>query len=88
MKEGDSLSLSPDSGSFVDQPDTGKSTFFERGVEISHGKTDVVDAGPPLREKLPDRRGRVTRLEQFNEGLARSEAGYRRPVGIAQREIG
>jgi hypothetical protein len=54
VKEGNTLALSADTRSLVDETNSGFTTVGEGAVEIVDGKTDVVDPRSSLIEELSD----------------------------------
>ena len=88
MQEGDALAFGAKARGLVDQHDTRLAAARERRVEVVDGETEVMDAGSPLLEELRDRRARVLRFEQFDEGATGGEAGYAGAVAVFERRVG
>lgn len=88
MQEGDPLALGADPRFVVDELQSGFSTPLERRVEIVDRKADMVNAGTALRDEARDRRIRVIRLQQLDQGLAGSETHDPRAIGVVERNLG
>ena len=87
MKERNSFPLRANARAFVDELNSRRATALQRRVEVVNRKADVVDSRTALRHEAPDRRAGIIRLEQLDEGLARSEPDYFRAIGIVEADL-
>ena len=55
MKKRDPFLLGADAGGLVDEPNAGRSTTIERGVEVVDREAQVMDAGTTLGHKSANR---------------------------------
>lgn len=88
MQEGDALSLGADARGLVDELDAVGLAARQHGVEIVHGKTNVMDAGPALGKELPDGGVGLVWLEEFDQRVSRDETGDARTIGVIECGLG
>lgn len=55
MQKRDPFLLGADAGGLVDEPNAGRTTTLEGGVEVIDGEAEVMDSGPTLGHKSADR---------------------------------
>ena len=87
MNECDALSLGAESGGGVDEADTGSSAAGKRGVEVVHGKADVVNAGTAFGGEFADWRVGGGGFEQLDERFAGLKPGDARTISVIERHV-
>jgi len=87
VEEGDPLPLGADTGNLVDKPESGVTAPLQHAVEVVHGETDMVNAGPTLGDVFPDRGVVSGGLQQFHERLACGEADDAGAVRIIEGHL-
>ena len=83
MQEGYSLSFRTDTGSLVDQADSGFAAAAEGCVDVVHGKAYVMDAGTTAADELSHRCILTLRFQQLDETVAGAQSGDARTIRIA-----
>lgn len=88
MEEGDPFTFGTWPRGFVNQSDAGVAAAQQRGVEVVHGKANVVDSRAASGQESRDWRVGFGGLEEFHEGATRGEARDSRSVGVIQGNLG
>lgn len=88
MQEGDSLSLGSKAGLFVYQLQAGNAAALESGVEVVHREADMVNSRPAFGDEPGDRRLRIVRLQQLDQGLSGREARDASSVRVFEVHLG
>jgi len=82
MQKGDAFSLGPRSRLLIHQLDASCSASLECGVQIRHGKAQVVNAGATPRDETAHWRVPGLGLEKLDERFPDLERGDPRSIGI------
>src|SRR3954471_7514602 len=86
MNEGDALSFGSQPRGLIDQADAGVATPVERGIEVVHGETDVMDSGASRGHELADWRRGILRFEELDQRLSGGEPFDPGTVRIVERD--
>lgn len=88
MKEGDALPLGPDTRRLVNELDPVRFAAGEGGVEIVDRETNVMYAGAPLAEELPDGGIGLVGFKQFDQRVPGNESDDAGAIGVIERDLG
>jgi thioredoxin 1 len=82
MNEGDAPSAGPAPGRFIDQPVSQPLACSQRGIEVGHAVTDVMNARAATAEKAGDRPVRAYWFEQLDFGAAEGQGDNAGAIGF------
>jgi hypothetical protein len=88
VQERNSLSFSAKAWFLVNEFYARSATAVQRGIEIVHGKADVMNAGSALGHVPRDRGIGIVSLKELDQRLAGIQAHYVRPVRILEWNLG
>lgn len=88
MEERDALAFGTEAGRVVNEPDTCCAAACEAGIEVVHGKTNVMNTGTSFGDELADGRVGGVGLEQFDQRFSGLQPGDAGTIRVLERDIG